>query len=553
MSAAAPTRTFGSLALEPSGRHWCLSSLEPHVALRLKNVFSGIQKTQTDQFRVPNSDERCVDLDWFLQRYPLRLAPGDAERLREGCESFARSQRTAETILHPDWKPEGSRFRLGKAPYPFQAQASALTHAMRRLLLADDVGLGKTVSALDVLTRPENLPAAIVVQSHLATQWVKEYIEPFTELRAHIIAGTRPYPLPLADLFIFKYSNIAGWVDIAGTGVFRSVVYDEVQELRRGTKSAKGEAARVFTDKADLRMGLSATPIYNYGEEIFHVMAFIAPGALGALGDFSREWCKDGRVVTDPDALGTYLRENNLMLRRVRSGQPVNTVTIEVPYDEAVEAEHQDLARVLAVKVVSGSFVERGQAARELDILMRQITGVAKARHVAAYVRILLEAGEPVLLTGWHRDVYAIWLEELAAFDPVLYTGSESARQKDAAKAAFIEGRTNLMIISLRSGAGLDGLQKRCHTLVFGELDWSPKIHEQVIGRLDRPGQTAREVTAIFLHTDGGSDPLIIDMLGLKASQAKGIVDPLSAPQHVHTDESRIRLLAEQYLARRAA
>jgi SNF2 family DNA or RNA helicase len=398
--------------------------------------------------------------------------------------------------------------------------------------------------------RPENLPAAIVVQSHLATQWVNEYIEPFTELRPHIVKGTRPYDLPAADVFIFKYSNIAGWVDVAASGAFRTVIYDEIQELRRGNASDKGCAAAVFTAKADLRMGLSATPIYNFGDEIFHVMEFIVPGALGLPHDFYREWCSAGREVKNPDALGTYLREKHLMLRRLRTGAPINTITIEVPYDEKVEAEHASLARMLAVRVISGSFVQRGQAARELDMLMRKMTGLAKARHVAAYVRILLEAGEPVLLAGWHRDVYDIWLEDLAVFDPVLYTGSETPKQKDAAKAAFIEGRTNLMMISLRSGAGLDGLQKRSHTVVFGELDWSPKIHEQVIGRLDRPGQT-EQVTAIFLHTGGGSDPLVINLLGLKASQAKGIVDPLSAPQRVHTDESRIRLLAEQFLARR--
>ena len=105
------------------------------------------------------------------------------------------------------------------------------------------------------------------------------------------------------------------------------------------------------------------------------------------------------------------------------------------------------------------------------------------------------------------------------------------------------------MIISLRSGAGLDGLQQRCATAVIGELDWSPKVHDQLLGRLDRPGQT-REVTALFLHANGGADPLIVAMNGLKASQSEGIVNPLGGPQAVHSDESRIRQLAEQFLAR---
>ena len=44
---------------------------------------------------------------------------------------------------------------------------------------------------------------------------------------------------------------------------------------------------------------------------------------------------------------------------------------------------------------------------------------------------------------------------ELAEFRPVLYTGTESAKQKSDAKRAFIVGETDLFMMSLRSGAGL--------------------------------------------------------------------------------------------------
>lgn len=119
-------------------------------------------------------------------------------------------------------------------------------------------------------------------------------------------------------------------------------------------------------------------------------------------------------------------------------------------------------------------------------------------------------------------------------------------------KRAFVSGESDLFIMSLRSGAGLDGLQERCHTIVFGELDWSPQVHAQCCGRLRRPGQ-AKQVDAIYLHADDGSDPTVISVLGLKASQSQGIVDPLSAPTDQHSDATRIQRLAELYLAGRSA
>ena len=85
---------------------------------------------------------------------------------------------------------------------------------------------------------------------------------------------------------------------------------------------------------------------------------------------------------------------------------------------------------------------------------------------------------------------------------------------------------------------------------MFGELDWSPKVHDQVIGRVNRDGQTD-QVTAIYLVSEYGSDPVIIDLLGLKSSQSHAIMNPLNAPDLTVTDESRIRKLAEAFLRSR--
>src|SRR3546814_6387862 len=97
-----------------------------------------------------------------------------------------------------------------------------------------------------------------------------------------------------------------------------------------------------------------------------------------------------------------------------------------------------------------------------------------------------------------------------------MYTGSETTGQKDREKQRFLDGDTDVLIMSLRSGAGVDEIQHRCSTGVFGELDWSPGIHQQCIWRLDRDGQK-NPVTAFFLVTDDGSDPPMMEVNGIKA------------------------------------
>jgi SNF2 family DNA or RNA helicase len=555
-------RTYGTLTHKPKNAgadaHWLMTSLEPHVSIRLKHIFPKIEKTQTDNFVFSDEPITCTDLDWFLSRYPMKISDEDILILKGGRSDFEKTQAELERILLPDYKPKGYQgLNPGKSVRPYQSQAVDILMHRKSLLLGDLMGLGKTVTAIAAMLQPGVLPAAVIVQTHLQGQW-KEKLSEFSGLKVHLITKTTPYSLPEADVYIFKYTQLAGWVSIFATKFFKMAIYDEIQELRTGSASAKGAGAYQLSDNVQYRLGLSGTPIHNYGSEIFNVLKAIDPTVLGNERDFLREWTTDGKKVDDAKALGTYLRECHVFLRRTQEdvGQqlpPINRIVEIVDTNQKVLDDMNKLAKVLAMKVVSGSFAERGQAARELDIMARQATGVAKATSVAAYVRILLESGIPVVLAGWHREVYDIWLRELAEFKPVMYTGSEnSAAKKQKSVDAFMSGETNLFIISMRSGAGLDGLQARASFIVFGELDWSGQTHDQLIARLYREGQPDT-VTAIFLQAEEGSDPPMIDLLGLKASQARGIVDPNAAFKTTHSDLSRVKALCSQFLSRAEA
>lgn len=552
-------KTYGKIAFLDKGLFdsrdaWEITGVHPHVCIKLKDVFQRISKTDTI-FRFDHTPENCSDLLWFMDRYPLEIK-ASAFRIMKG-QRAQHKKRAAELekILIPDYMPEPCTLKNGYSARDYQLQVKDFDLKQSRFLLGDDLGLGKTLSGILTLLNPGKLPAVVIVQTHLPKQWMKDGVHKFTDLKVHIIKQTRPYDLPPADVYILRYSCVAGWSDFYQTGFFKSAIFDEIQELRR-CDSDRYRGARNLSESVENCIGMSATPIYNYGDEIYNVLNIVKPGCLGEMWSFLREWATPIGVgkykINDPIALGTYLRDSYLFLRRTRKDvqrelPPLNTIVFNVDYDHAEVKRSEDLARQLATTVISGSFVERGQAARELDMMVRHQTGVSKAREVAAFVRILLENNEPVLLAGWHRDVYGIWEAELWDFNPVFYTGTETPKKKEQAKEDFISGKTNLFIISLRSGIGLDGLQKRCKTVVIGELDWSPQVHNQVVGRIDRDGQED-QVTVYYPVSEYGSDPVITDMLALKSSQSHGIINPLSAIPEQHSDESRIKKLAQSFL-----
>jgi SNF2 family DNA or RNA helicase len=572
-------RTVGTLRLDQRERAWVVDC-EPHVKIRLKRVFAKLAKSSHGTLRLSDTAENAADLRWFMERYPLDVAPADLEHLdRRVADHVDRAAQIAN-VLADGYVPPA--FPLALPAREYQRIAADLVLRSGGTLIADDVGIGKTVTGICTLTDPRTLPALVVTLTHLPRQWQAEINRFAPHLRVHILKSGKPYDIAAAmrgrrradrtamlpglnafpDVLISNYHKLSGWADTLG-GQVRSVIFDEVQELRR-CDSAKYSAAGHIARGASFRTGLSATPIYNYGGEMFAVLDAIRPGALGTREEFIREWCGEGgqpdrASVKDPKAFGTYLRSEGLMLRRTRADvgrelPELTKVTHHIDADpeelERVQGSAAELARI----ILTQGGLERGaqfRAAEELSYLLRQATGIAKATFVAEFVRLLVESGEQVVLYGWHRAVYDVWAERLADLKPAFFTGEESPTQKADAATRFIRGDAKVLVMSLRAGAGLDGLQGHCRTMVFGELDWSPGVHEQAIGRVHRDGQPDK-VVAYFLVADSGSDPVVADVLGLKRQQIEGLRDPhADLIERLDTGGGHITRLAAAYLRER--
>lgn len=550
-------KTYGAIEYNKKNQQWIITRALPHVCIKLKAIFHSIAMEGVLPFHFSDSPERCSDLVWFMSRYPLEASRADRNRLEYGNTVHVDLINKLETIFLPNYQARPISLKNDFTARPYQLKANELLFLNKRYLLGDDLGLGKTLSGILGFFNPGALPAAVVCDTNLTWHW-EQQIAKFTDLKTHVIRTRKAYSLPEGiDVFIFTYSKLLGWVDLFKTAYFKYALYDEVQELRHKANS-KGEpvkkhfASNILSQNATYALGMSATPIYNTAIEIHNILSLLKEGCLSSPVEFVREWQGFSDRVRDPQALGTYLRDSFLFLRRTREEvgmemPAVNTIIHEVPYDhEAVENE-RELLQLLAVAVTKGSFAERGQAGRELDLRLRQLTGISKAKYVAAYVRMLLMSGESVLLAGWHREVYQIWEKELEEFKPCWYTGSETPAGKNESKEKFESGECKLMFISLRSAKGIDGLQNNCSVVVHGELDWTPQVHNQLIGRVNRPGQT-KPVMSIYLISDGGSDPVMVELLGLKASQAHNIVNPLLPMPEQHSDESRVKMMAKMIL-----
>lgn len=539
-------RPAATLTYVTSTEHprWKIVGEHSVIALAYK-IFSGAVSRSAEAVSFPAVQATFEDLRMIVERFGVHVAcKKEWDRFDgERNESVKWRNASDDAIATP---------ALFKGELlPFQRAGVRFMLGARRGLLADDMGLGKTVQALAYMAYVAEWPVVIVAQPHMMSHWAtkaEEFLKITTSGGPPLLQGEITYAvlrgagkrrsLPRADVYIVHYLNLHAWAEQLSALQPRVVFFDECQELRHaGTR--KHEACKAVAESARYVFGLSGTPIYNRGGEIFQVMSTLNRGALGTRNDFRQTWCEWNDIVKDPAALGQYLCDRNLMLRRRK-----DDVLTELPAKrrsiERIDADNKVFAELLEEAIETAKQAEmianpfdRARMEAEAIAQTRKATGIAKAPAVVAFLNGLLDAGETVICFSHHHAVHDQIEDSLSHFKPVRITGRESMAQKDESKQAFIDGKTNLILISLRAATGIDGLQKRAKCVVFAELDWSPAIHRQAEDRAHRMGQHD-SVLAYYLVADLGTDPVIMDTLSLKESQFLGLMH-----DKAETDEDR--------------
>ena len=538
----APGHVYGTLSYNRRSKCWVVKG-DPSVTEMCKRLFPGSAGSKRGEARFTAHRRMVGELCWLMLRFPLTVKMSDLplwdKAVAEAREYAIRRERAARMPSYAT-PPEGT---FTGQLMTFQQEGLGFLLQHDRCLLADEMGLGKTVQALSWLASTGSFPALVIPPAHLTRNWQEEAAR-FLRLngqppRVHVIKGLKPYDLPEADIYIMHYLLLRGWKETLPTLPFRAVIFDEIQELRH-TGTEKYSAASLLSESCEKVIGLSGTPIYNKGGEIWNVINILDFHFLGDWESFSREWCYGygSAVVIKPDLLGAYLKREGLMLRRTKQEvlkelPPKRRLVQELDWNDKVYAKLMEpiLPQLLRWKT-DGTLTASTRAMVEESISQRarQATGVAKAPYVCQFVRALLEGGEQVLLFAHHHEVMDIYKKELHAFSPGFITGRETSTMKDRAVERFMTGKTDVLCISLRAASGLNLQRATC--VVFGELDWSPAVHSQAEDRAHRIGQED-SLLCYYLVAPQGSDASMQEALGLKVSQFVGLMGdtPVSAQQ----------------------
>ena len=547
---ATSLENFGTLeyVLDKYSKIWCWKVTGKHAVEMISKLTPEAWYGENEnEVIIADSTESLKNLKLLMDRYPLDILSKSIWQ-RKIITTYA-PKPTLPPIKHKLKRAKAAEQFRGKLMNFQKEGLDFLLKSSGNALLADEMGLGKTVQTLSyVSTEKQTFPVLIVAPLVTLKNWERE-IEKFLKKKSRngrIIESESPSvtsirtgkskELPKSDIYVINYELLLKRSeDIEKVGI-RTIVCDEVHNLRsKTTQKYKAVKKLAALPTVNYRIGLSGTPIYNRGSEIWPIIDILKPGLLGSFKEFCEYFCyvnDKGKAIVLENKRASLRNElqKHVMLRRKKS-DVLKELKDKVRYKEVIASDTdyylEELDKIWKKleheqKEATTEFSKSASYHRAIQS-ERQIAGVAKLPHVINFVKNIMEIEESVVVFCHHKVIHKLLHESLQEFSPVSIIGGQSDNLRQDQIDKFQKGESKLMIAGIRAGnVGIN--LTRAKYVIFAELDWSPAIHRQAEDRLHRIGQK-NTVFAYYLIGNGTLDDHVASILVDKSYEIDAIMD----------------------------
>ena len=394
-------------------------------------------------------------------------------------------------------------------------------------LLADEVGLGKTIEACiiikEFLTTGLAKKVLILAPPSLLPQWKDELASKFNLDFINQQNDTRFVDVFSHDLLLMSHAS-ASYPEKATAlqeVLWDLVIVDEAHSMKNSA-TKKHQLVKNLSKRHLLL--LSATPIQNNLEELYNMVELLHPGHLGTWKQFEEKYAlgKNARslnpaykeelqsilsqliIRTTRKEVRNYIKftdripNTNILDPSEKESQLYDAITDIIR--DLYQSNHNSLALMTYQRLASSSTDTSKRALYkmkmnhvigterydELVSLANSIKSDSKFAHILEHIKN--DSSKFLIFTEFYatQDYIANNLKE-QGYSVTLFNGKLSPDEKSDAVKEF-KNKSQIMI---STGAGGEGQNFQfCHNIVNYDLPWNPMRVEQRIGRVHRIGQT---------------------------------------------------------------
>ncbi|MFT8319441.1 MAG: SNF2-related protein [Bacillus sp. (in: firmicutes)] len=429
------------------------------------------------------------------------------------------------TIIHEFEGLQAPNHLSDLTPLPHQLEVAkkVIEDMNGKAILADEVGLGKTIEAglilKEYMIRGLVKKVLILVPASLVTQWAVELNSKFF---IPAVIQRKSYVWDQCDIVVSS-------IDTAKREPHRDIIYnqdydlviiDEAHKLKNN-KTKNYEFVQNLKKKFCLL--LTATPIQNRVSEIFNLVSLLKPGHLGNESSFYEKYKKDARSVSDDEHLKELVNKVMVRNRRHDTGiewtkRIVEGVTIDFSPEEkelydAIEhlkshyheentgrnpfsmitLQREACSSREAVYYTLQNMLKKAEAPSALltenvQLLMSKVEAIKSNSKAEKALELIQKINDKVIIFTEYRatQLYLQWFLKQHGITSVPFRGGFKRGKKDWMKDLF-QNHAQVLIATEAGGEGIN--LQFCNHIINFDLPWNPMRLEQRIGRIHRLGQ----------------------------------------------------------------
>lgn len=451
--------------------------------------------------------------------------------------------------------------QLTPLPHQIETARTVLNQMRGRAILADEVGLGKTIEAglilKEYMIRGLVQKVLILVPASLVLQWVRELNQKFGIPAA---AQKKQYMWESVDIVVASMDTAKRdpHREIILRQEYDMLIIDEAHKL----KNRKTTNYRFINEiQKKYCLLLTATPVQNDLKELYNLITLLKPGHLGGQNCFATNFVAEKRMPKNEDQLQTELSKVMIRNRRSDGGleftkRHVRNITLSLSPEEY--ALYQDVTNFVKKRYKesggdANSMLSLITLQREVcssrDAVFLTLVNMFKKTAVDSPIRpkimelvesikhirentkaekmleLIQQIDDKVIVFTEYRasQEYLLHFLKERNITAVPYRGGMNRGKKDWMMDLF-RNRNQVLIATEAGGEGIN--LQFCNHIINFDLPWNPMRVEQRIGRVHRLGQT-KDVMIYNLSTEGTIEEHILSLLHEKINMFELVIGEL--------------------------
>ncbi len=374
----------------------------------------------------------------------------------------------------------------------YQQEAVDWLRAHKRGILALDVGLGKTITALAAQTPP----TLVVAPAHLTYQWFNTAVVQMPHVVVSLPEGTRVHRQRElnrgADVTIVNYEMIRGKGYTHSTA-YNTLIIDEAHRIRKRT-TAQSKAAYQLANEIPHVMLLTASPYYKGAQDIWNLLRTVDYSSVGGYWDFLREWfAVNWAAPYTPKIYGVRPTLRDQFRQKVAEYMFSRTyadvgrelppliekhITVRLPFlIQRIYTEARNRYILLGSPLESaGATIATLRALTMNHIKQDAVVGIVDD----------LPPSQPALIYVWYKESARLLSERLTAAHQPHVTLTGDTAPLDRAQLLDTARHNGYHVIatqaSLSEGANLQHMRH----VIYAEESYVPEEHRQTLARVRR-------------------------------------------------------------------